>query len=378
MRLLLLTDGIPPFTMGGMQKHSYLLAEYLAREGVQIELHFIYDKKVHKGLEHPFSKQASQNIILRGHQFPVSTKFPGHYIFNSYRFSKTIYQDIKDRLRNFDFIYVKGFAGLALFINRGNLSSCPPIGVKFHGMNMFLPTNGLKPRLEQFMLRPITRFSMTKADYIFSYGGQVSKTIKSLEYDKSKILEIPTGIESEWLREKANRLKNQPRKIIFIGRYDIVKGIRELSDAISQINIDLEFHFVGPFDPKVQLKLPNVFYHGVISNKVDLLDRLDQMDALILPSYSEGMPNVILEAMARGLAIIATRVGAVELLVDEANGIILKSSKSTSIVDALKAFINLKEQDLLEMKNSSLHKVKRDFKWEVIGKRTINLIAQKC
>ena len=38
------------------------------------------------------------------------------------------------------------------------------------------------------------------------------------------------------------------------------------------------------------------------------------------PSYSEGMPNVIMEAMSRGLAIIATDVGAVSKLVDEENG----------------------------------------------------------
>ena len=50
----------------------------------------------------------------------------------------------------------------------------------------------------------------------------------------------------------------------------------------------------------------------------------DSCDILLCPSYSEGMPNVILEAMSRGLAIIATNVGAIRLLVSEDNGVLLQ------------------------------------------------------
>ena len=42
MRIALLTDGIYPYVMGGMQRHSYYLAKYLARAGVHVDLyHFI-------------------------------------------------------------------------------------------------------------------------------------------------------------------------------------------------------------------------------------------------------------------------------------------------------------------------------------------------
>ena len=53
---------------------------------------------------------------------------------------------------------------------------------------------------------------------------------------------------------------------------------------------------------------------------------MDNCDILICPSYSEGMPNVILEGMSRGLAIITTDVGANELLVSNENGKLIKFS----------------------------------------------------
>ncbi|MGB0418765.1 MAG: glycosyltransferase family 4 protein, partial [Opitutales bacterium] len=71
-----------------------------------------------------------------------------------------------------------------------------------------------------------------------------------------------------------------------------------------------EFVFIGPIPKEKQLDLPWVQYRGSVSDQDALKAELDQGDVLVCPSYSEGMPTVILEAMARGLAIVATDVGA--------------------------------------------------------------------
>ena len=82
----------------------------------------------------------------------------------------------------------------------------------------------------------------------------------------------------------------------------------------------MEFVFIGPIPKKKQLVFPWVQYRGSIVDSEELKAELDEGDVLVCPSYSEGMPTVILEAMARGLAIIGTDVGATRELVDDGNG----------------------------------------------------------
>ena len=73
-------------------------------------------------------------------------------------------------------------------------------------------------------------------------------------------------------------------------------------------------------------------------------DIFDSCDVLICPSYSEGMPNVILEAMARGLAIIATDVGAISEMVDSTNGILMANNKSQLIMSSIMEIISNKNK----------------------------------
>jgi glycosyltransferase involved in cell wall biosynthesis len=67
------------------------------------------------------------------------------------------------------------------------------------------------------------------------------------------------------------------------------------------------------------------------------------------PSYSEGMPNVILEAMTRGLAIMATDVGAIRLLVSKNNGILLKNCNEILILNAISEFLSMDKKLILNI-----------------------------
>ena len=91
---------------------------------------------------------------------------------------------------------------------------------------------------------------------------------------------------------------------------------------------------------------------------------MDQCDVLILPSYSEGMPNVILEAMSRGLIIIASDVGAVNILVSSNNGVLIENPKYQNIVVAMKNLVKSDTETLLKMKKFSVKLIKGLFTWE--------------
>ena len=109
-----------------------------------------------------------------------------------------------------------------------------------------------------------------------------------------------------------------------------------------------------------------VKYIGEVNDVSALTKIYDDHDVLICPSFSEGMPNVIMEAMARGLALIATDVGATSLLVSEENGILFKSPTPESIVIALNQMIDDSDEKIIQQKMASRNKID-EFVWESIG-----------
>ena len=80
----------------------------------------------------------------------------------------------------------------------------------------------------------------------------------------------------------------------------------------------------------------------------------------------EGMPNVILEAMSRGLAVMATDVGAVRLLVTENNGILLNNCNEILIREAIRDVLLMDKNSILNMKENSIQIIKENFLWQNI------------
>tara|TARA_B110000483_G_scaffold242878_1_gene330232 strand:+ start:3389 stop:4537 length:1149 start_codon:yes stop_codon:yes gene_type:complete len=376
LNILLLTDGIMPFVTGGMQQHSYYLAKYLTLNDCKVTLvHCVYNRSSpdDKDLNAHLFSNVEKLFNVKTLRFPVSLSFPGHYIYNSWRYSKLVYEAVKNDLDSFDFIYIKGFSGWKLLSLNSSALRTFVVGINFHGMNMFLPTNGLKLIISNLLFRPFVKYNMKKSDYVFSYGGKVTSTIINSGLSEKKIVEIPAGIESSFIVNKNNIKVNSKLKFMFVGRDDPLKGIDELFKALKVINPSLiDFEFIGPIPTK--LTQNNIKYHGLIKKKKDVFHIMDKCDVLIVPSYSEGMPNVILEAMARGLIIIASDVGAINILVSSKNGILINNPKHENILKAIKTLIKLDSKSLLKMKYFSIKLVTDSFTWEKVVNYTIKMI----
>ena len=141
MKIAIVTDGISPFIVGGMQQHSYSLAKNLVLNGNEVTLfHFIK-----KGQLLPSENEVNKlffNNELKFHKvfcfyFPNSVWFPGHYLYNSYRYSKLVYYSLKKDLNSYDFIYSKGFSGWKLLNEKVKGNFITKVGVKFHGYEMY-------------------------------------------------------------------------------------------------------------------------------------------------------------------------------------------------------------------------------------------------
>lgn len=398
MRVALLTDGIYPYVIGGMQKHSFFITKYLAKNKVYVDLYHCPENTEYdiQKLD-VFSDEEKQYIRPFVIEFPPKKmRFPGHYLLRSYCYSEKIFAVLQKNIAEVDFIYCKGFSGWKLICsNDSRHGKFPPIGIKFHGLNMFQKAPSFKGWLEQMMFRPVVTMLMKKSDFVFSYGGKITEITKKIGIPDSKIIEIPTGIEKEWLIDRINskseivsdkeqNLKTQTLRFLYIGRYERLKGIQELSEAINNLlrKSIFEFHFIGPIPEKLQIKNKRIKYHKQISSSDELKKIMDSCDVLVLPSYSEGMPNAIIEGMARGLAIIATDVGAVSYLVNDDNGILLERCTVKGIESAMLRMMDLSEEKIVQLKNNSLRKIKENFLWEDIVKKLItelekNIITKK-
>ena len=88
-----------------------------------------------------------------------------------------------------------------------------------------------------------------------------------------------------------------------------------------------KLEIIGPFDAEDLPKDERVGYYGEIRDSSKIKEVLRNADIFVLPSWSEGMPTVILEAMASSCVIVASDVGAVNELVDKENGFFCHKKK---------------------------------------------------
>ncbi len=379
MRIALITDGIWPYVLGGMQKHSYYLCKYLAQKKNQVDLYHFNQSNYDISKLEFFSEEEKQYINPVIVDFPEAGPLPGHYIRNSYKHSKLIFEAIMDKIQTYDFIYTKGFTGWYLIEQKraGNIK-CAKIGVKFHGYEMFQKPPDLKIKLQHILLlrKPVKEISQ-KADIVFSYGGKITDIIKEIGVDPKHIIELPSGVEQNTVSNEI-RATGETLKFLFLGRYERRKGIEELNSAIKllgkQKKRKIEFHFIGPIPDDKQLQNKSVIYHGEMRDKKKLTELIKNCDVLVCPSWSEGMPNVILEAMANGLTILVTDVGAVNVLINERTGYLIKDSDPELIKTTLQKIISSSNEEIDTKKQNALNLIKEKFVWEKLIENLLKTI----
>jgi glycosyltransferase involved in cell wall biosynthesis len=367
--------------MGGMQKHSYYLAKYFARAKIKVDLYYYLptDKTAQLSSFTDEENKYIEHIII---DMPKADKYIGHYLRQCLSYSKNIYEILIKRERT-DFIYAQGFTAWAIFEKKTSRYNLPKIGVNFHGLEPLQNAADLKSNLQKYMLKPYLLYNLKKADIVFSLGSNLTNLLVKSDVALSKIIQIPIGIEKEWLVDSIKDI-NKPLQFVFVGRNERRKGVIELYSAIKNINQEKAiFNFIGPIaltdlekkrKKTIRTNNQNLIFHGAIYNQHKIKEIVEKCDVLICPSYSEGMPTVILEAMSCGLTVIATNVGATNELVNENTGFLIKNPKPIKISQAINKVLYTEENKLLQLKSNALKQIQDSFLWENVIKNTISKI----
>lgn len=150
------------------------------------------------------------------------------------------------------------------------------------------------------------------------------------------------------------KYSGRPLTIGYVGGFRLIKGVHLLANAVPEILLqmpNLEILFMGDLSHAEPPNLgqiiknelhsyKNVVFTGYVPYN-ELPKYLNKLRLLILPSFSEGFPAVVLEAMACGTPVLATPIGAIsDIIKDSETGFLLKSNDSVHIADRIEELLD--------------------------------------
>lgn len=215
------------------------------------------------------------------------------------------------------------------------------------------------------------RWAMRNADFITAVSRPLAEKVIDLGVDRDLVRCEPNGVDLGRFRAQAGSVaKHSPDRsmhtyMLVVARLSEEKGIDHLIRALSLLNqrgaLTFKTFIVGDGPLKAAL-LDDVhryaltqyvsFVGAVPHNEVETWMR--NAHALCLPSLREGMPNVILEALASGLPVVASRVGGIPDVINATNGVLAEPGSAGDLATALQ-YVFSREWDAQQIRSSVEH-----------------------
>ncbi|MBA7489544.1 Alpha-D-kanosaminyltransferase [subsurface metagenome] len=193
------------------------------------------------------------------------------------------------------------------------------------------------------ILSVLERANFYLSDWIIVESARVIDFLGLDKYRQKLVVSGARYIDTNLFQIK-KELKERKNLIGYFGRLEEGKGIMNFVKAIPLVlerQCNLKF-FIGGYGPLYE-SIKDQVRNNNLSEKVEMLnwlphnkvvDYLNELKLIVLPSYSEGVPTIILEAMACGTPVLATSVGGIpDLIKDGETGFIMDSNSPGCIVE---------------------------------------------
>jgi glycosyltransferase involved in cell wall biosynthesis len=348
MKIAILTDQFPPKKQAGTEMATYFMAVHLAQRGHIVHVITPLDE----GL--PDESQEKGFYI---HRIPLIKI----RIFGAFFYWYTVLRTI--RKIDPDLVHVQSLvSGMPALISKKLLKI--PYAVWAQGSDVYDPKGFIKLT---------SRMVIKNADTAIALTNDMKRVMQDI-YDRD-IAVVPNGINIAELSDDPGRKDGAVHggRILFAGRLTPVKGVQYLIRAMKRVHDtipDARLIIIGDGRERgmlealsIELGIQKYVQFGGKVPHEKVLSFMHQADVFVLPSLSEGFPMVIIEAMACGLPIVASRVGGMpEIITNNTNGYLVEAKDSETIADNI--ILLLQDEKLRKTISDNNKQLVRKYTWE--------------
>ena len=363
MRILQVSAYLHP-DEGGSQRYCYQLSQRLAQRGHEVH---IVTSKLDRNLP---SEQEKDGLHI-------------HRCFSAGKIWRTNPATVViHKLVNIKADVLHAHSYIFLTSNQAALARKlvgTPFLLHLHGGLDYSPlTNDFSAQLRfhfknAFYDPTVGKWTIEAADAV----GCISKTDKKLAKNKWNINEeklywAPNAISS---REFYRRNSDDTLNVVFIGHAEAWKGIRvflEVVELVRRERPDVNFFIVGEGSHKAPMRFKSSNEHmrslGPVPHEI-IPKVLSRASVLVLPSYTEGLPTVCLEALASGVPVVASRIGGLpEVVIDGRTGYLFPPGNAELSAERVLDLLS-DEQLRRRMGNRGRRLVQRHYTWDTVVKK---------
>lgn len=239
------------------------------------------------------------------------------------------------------------------------------------GSSLSPPTEGLIDRLDNASFTSRIR---APHDAYLVVCNAIGEELKDRGISENKIYDVRNAVDTtkfspnrdvDLPKAAASRLEECEGAVLgYVGGIFDYKGVFDLAEAVQQASTDVTVVIAGdgPARGRLQRELGEnaVFLGSVPYEQMPAV--YTAFDALVLPSHTEGLPRVVLEAAAMERPVIATRVGGIpEVIDDGTTGLLCPPHQPDQLADRIDQLFE--EYDLEAMGEAARKKVLTEFRW---------------
>lgn len=223
-----------------------------------------------------------------------------------------------------------------------------------------------KDNLLKKMIVCMYRTALKKAECVFFQNSENRRIFEQCRIrGKKSLLVNGSGVNLE-KHVFEPYPQSQITRFLYVGRMMQEKGINEFLEAARKLHGEMvRFELLGYCDEDYAEKLAALEKEGIICQhgfQKDVHSYLKEASALVLPTYHEGMSNVLLEASATGRPVIASNIsGCREIFEDGVTGFGCEPGSEGSLIEALRRFLVLSTERRAEMGRNARRKVEQEF-----------------
>lgn len=334
----------------------------------------IIQKKQFRGAE-VFASQLASHLVTSGHKVEMLSIYNGKADLPFPGIIRTL--DRKKTNRRLDF---QGWKRLAKIINelkpdivQANASDTlkyavfskllfrwkAPIVYRNASTSSFYITNTLSKKINAFLLKHV--------ELIISVSWASLMDLTSLfPFVKSRSIVIPVGVEDTFFSDRKTKSYKDGKIILHIGSFTREKnheGLIQIFQILAENDKDLDLHLVGsgPLLERIKKKVKDLGLKNQVkflSEKNNTREFYQNADVLVLPSFVEGLPGVVIEAMASGLPVIAYNVGGISEVLTPETGYLVSPGNEVEFARQIDLVLRKIPGDLL---NKAQDKVRTEY-----------------